>query len=149
MLSSRTLSWIKLATKMLKYTGAAPLIWQKSSRAGESGDRIYLQDFIWFRVIVALHFITLVFYEIFMTYRVFHTILLMVHKENIPLQTFIQLVWNLICYAMPLLIQINQFYRWKEMPSFINGFITFFEEFRSKSQEYFYKQFDSIFLQYS
>jgi hypothetical protein len=136
MLSKLTLRWIQLATKMMRYSGAAPLYWKKSSSAGadkNEGFRIHLTPSIRLRILAAIHFSNLLFYEVFMAYRVTTTILRFVQKKDVPLQTVFQVLWNLICYAIPLFIQINQFYRWKEVPTFINGYVSFLEQFESIS----------------
>ncbi|XP_035709381.1 uncharacterized protein LOC110851927 isoform X1 [Folsomia candida] len=131
MLTSETLSLIKLASTLMYYSGAASLRWETNTHP----HKIYLVHPLFplslkplsYPTLTVLHFCVLLLYEAFMVCR-----LVQVHFfQASPLTTVLQVVWNLLSYAMPVLIMINNFARWTHFPHFINAYILFWDNFRS------------------
>lgn len=127
MFSAEALKILKNATRMMYYSGAVPLTW---STTATGQNRLFLKDSKKYRLVTTLHCAVLVFYNAFMTYR--FGISLITQKQindKAALSIILQIVWNLLSYSLPLLVMVNNFMFWKDIPNFINALIEFFERF--------------------
>ncbi len=133
MLSAETLDLLQTATKMMYFSGASPLVWKKN-KTGR--DRLVLKDSKGYRTFTGLHFTVLILYYTFMSYRFVFALITHNHsqgaenKKEATLSAILQITWNLFGYSFPLLIMLNNFKFWKDVPTFINGFIECFEKFK-------------------
>ncbi|CAG7815154.1 unnamed protein product [Allacma fusca] len=122
MLSQESLKILRRSVTFGKWCRSTLLEWDRESSRVKVKSSPLSQSHFWLNV--TLH----IAYEGFLLYRLAEAIFF--PPPGTKLADTINLCYNIGCYALPIALQWSYFSYRVELPAFINGYISFYEEFK-------------------
>ena len=119
MLSKFSLGFLRFVIKTASFSHLCPFQWDTRR------NRVRLTDSKTNIALFALNMFLLLVYEVYLLWRVAQSFL----STGSTVSEVVRVTYNAALYMLPPVLQFNMIRRWREIPAFVNGYLTFFERF--------------------